>query len=103
MIGYANADQRGNDALWALGLGWNADLNQRGTTPIGFTMYVDVDKLGLTPEDVGTSVGFGAGVFYTGRPDVTIGAELGTRRVPLKDPPGDMWSTSMFFTMRYFF
>lgn len=103
-LGYSNADARKEDLLWRVAGAASADFGQRGDTPVGLQLSVDIDKLKQrTANTDGAAVFVGLGVYYTGREDFSIGLEGNWGRLPLFDSDVVIHPVSWLLALRYYF
>jgi hypothetical protein len=102
-VGISNVGNADDKALWRFAASGSVDFGQRGNAPVGLLLSLDVDRLKPQAADIKTSVGIGAGVYYTGREDLNLGLEAEVSHWPL-----EQWDTAAYvigfgFALRYYF
>jgi hypothetical protein len=101
--GYADTDQVNTDLVWRLAGAYSMDFGQRGQAPIGLLAKVEADRLNQQVATNNATFSVGVGVFYTGREDINIGAELDWSQLPLINRDIVINPFSINFVLRYFF
>jgi len=80
------------------------DFKELGAVPVGVRFAFSsqpIDQGGTGPDDDMRS--YGVGVFYTGRPDLSIGADTIFLRLPLIDSAAKTDALQFSIDMRYYF
>jgi len=103
LVGSSALDVGDDDLIWRLGVAADFDFKQKGSTPIGIVGSFELDGLRLSSVPVGTAVGGGLGVFYTGEERFVIGVEVGVTKIPYKDPSVNAYPVAFRLALRYFF
>ena len=70
---------------------------------MGLALAFDADRLKPGTMGTTTSVGFGLGVYYTGREDLNLGIEIRGSRLPLQNWDTVAYPMSYGLSMFYFF
>jgi hypothetical protein len=100
--GYRNT-LRSSEGGVTLDVAGSMDFAQRGGTPLGMIFRFDLDTLRIAGDNVGTTLGAGIELLYTGREEFLLGIDLGWQRTPLTEPKVTLNGTQFALTARYYF
>ncbi len=102
-IGAADVEGISDELRWRFTAAGSVDFGQRGNAPVGLALAFDADRLKPGTMGTTTSVGFGLGVYYTGREDLNLGIEIRGSRLPLQNWDTVAYPMSYGLALAYFF
>jgi hypothetical protein len=98
---YFNTVRR-DEAGWGAGIAGSIDFGQKHGPPVGLLASAVFDEIRFDPNEK-SEVQLGAGVFYTGREDFSVGLELGYFRKPLRTPKVVLDGMTFRINAQYYF
>ena len=103
-FGGSYGDISEQNAHWETGYAYTMDFGQRGQRNIGLAGTLDFISIpSLHSSDFELVTNVGVGVFYTGRDDFNVGAQVQWSKVPLELADVDAAPITIEAVLRYFF
>jgi len=103
IVGQSEMDVRQEDVIWDVSVAVDLDFKQKGSIPLGLIGSFRADGLKLAADPVGTAIGGGLGVYYTGEERFVVGLEFAIAKIPYKDPEINAYPVAGRLALRYFF
>jgi len=103
-VGVVKGSETDTNTPWKVGVSASMDFGQRDQAPIGLLASLEVNSSPIL-ESGGTEVStaVGLGVFYTGREDLNVGADVRWMKVPLDYGDATANPITVAGVLRYFF
>ena len=103
VLGGTTVDREDESVLWRVAASHSWDFHQKGSRPVGLALSVALDQQRTLGIGSDTAVDVGLGVFYTGREDLNLGAELNWVRLPQVTEDIVIYPFGFALALRYYF